>query len=52
MESGGLAKKWHEAQTVAYKTTVERKQKAATEWKAVQDAKHVKIDAVIVRLDV
>ena len=52
IESGGLAKEQHEAQAVAYKTTVERKQKAATEWKAVQDAKHVKIDAVIVRLDV
>ena len=37
---------------MAYKTTVARKQTAATEWKAAQDAKHAKIDAVIVRLDV
>ena len=52
IDSSGLAKEWREAQAVAYKTTVARKQTAATEWKAAQDAKHAKIDAVIVRLDV
>ena len=52
IDSSGLAKERREAQAVAYKTTVERKRKAATERKAAQDAKRAKIDAVIARLDV
>jgi hypothetical protein len=52
IDSSGLAKKHHIAQAAAYKDTVERKRKATTVRKAAQDAKCVKIDAVVARLDI
>ena len=52
IDSSGLMKKCRIAQAAAYKDTVERKRKATTVRKAAQDAKRVKIDAVVVRLDI
>jgi hypothetical protein len=52
IDGSGLAKKRRIAQAAAYKDTVERKRKATTVRKAAQDAKRVKIDAVVARLDV
>ena len=52
IDGSGQAKKRQEAQALAYKETVQRKQKAETERKAAQDAKRAKIDTVMARLDV
>ena len=52
IDSSGQAKLCCEVQAAAYKETVEQKRKAVTEWKAAQDAKQAKIDAVVVYLDI